>query len=682
MRMLKIKYINHILEELDVIKDMLGRNVFAVDTSRSPYALLKPVSITSVKITEGFWKMRIDAVFQNTLMSIYRKLEETDRINRFRWAARGLPIQSDKTVFPFDDTDVYKWIEACAYKLAQAPDENLEKLISQIISEIGSAQEPDGYLFTELHGKHDLRWKNLAFNHEMYTAGHLIQAAIAWYRATGDSSLLNISTKFADLITETFKPDGLRGACGHPNIEMALVELYRETGKRDYLDCAIYLVEERGRSLIRSDGERGFITVYNIFGGAEYLVDHQPFKELKEIAGHAVRALYLNCGVTDIYAEIGDKELLLTLHRLWEDMTQYKMYITGGVGSRYITESFGEPYELPNMRAYSETCAAIANFMWNWRMLGVTCDAKFTDIMERTIYNGILSGISLNGTRFFYMNPLASRGQYTRQEWFLCACCPPNIARLLTSLPGYIYSVSNEGIWMHFYTSNTSSIKFNNIDVKITVKTDFPWNEKAEILVDPSQEEKFTVFLYIPSWCDNPVVRVNKERVKATPKTYLPINRVWRSNTLIEVAFPMKVKFNIANPLLEENFGKVALSRGPLIYCFEEVDNPKVNLWNILITDEKDVKLSYLNDLSSIVGLQVNGIELIEGLRDYLYLPINELKVRSKKIKLKAIPYFAWANRGMGSMRVWIPSTKRFTILESRLRSKKEARMKVRKTKR
>jgi len=649
--------------------------VYVTDTSRSPYALLRPVSITSVNITGGFWRKRLDVVFQNTLMHIYRKLEETDRFNRFRWVAMGLPIRHEKTVFPFDDTDVYKWIEACAYKLAQVPDENLEKLVRKTISEIGAAQEPDGYLFTEFHGRKDLRWKNLAFNHEMYAAGHLIQAGIAFHRATGDASLLNIARRFADLIADMFGPGRLRGACGHPNIEMALVELYRETGKKEYLDCAIYLVEERGKSLIKPGDENTWLTIYNIFGGAEYLIDHIPFRELREIAGHAVRALYLNCGVTDIYAEIGDRQLLEVLNTLWEDMTNTKMYISGGVGSRYITESFGESYELPNMRAYSETCAAIANFMWNWRMLGVTGDARFTDVMERTLYNGILSGISLDGNRFFYMNPLASRGQYARQEWFLCACCPTNIARLLASLPGYIYSISKEGIWIHLYTANKSNIKINGINVLITQITDYPWEGKVKIIVEPNQEDRFTIFLYIPGWCDNPVVRVNGEKVKATPMTYLPLNRIWRSGDTIELSLPMNVKANIANPLLEENFGKIAFSRGPLIYCFEDIDNTNVNLWNVVITEEKDIKTSSLNELDGIISIEVNALELKEDiLTSHLYSYSNKIKIQTREIKLRGIPYYSWANRGTSNMRVWIPSTILYNKIRARKRCKGESR--------
>ncbi|MDW8021389.1 MAG: glycoside hydrolase family 127 protein [Nitrososphaerota archaeon] len=634
---------------------MSQKNVFVVDTSESPYALLRPVSITDVEINGGFWRKKLDIVFQNTLIAIYRKLEETDRINRFKWAAKGLPKQSDKTIFPFDDTDVYKWIEACAYKLAQTPDEDLEKLVRDIIPEIASAQEPDGYLFTELHGKRELRWKNLAFNHELYTAGHLIQAAIAWHRATRDLSLLNIASKFADLIVDTFKPGGIRGSCGHPNIEMALVELYRETGKKDYLDCALHLVEERGRSLIKTDENGEWLKIYTLFGGAEYFVDHVPFRELKEIAGHAVRALYLNCGVTDIYAETGDKELLETLNRLWNDVTSSKMYITGGIGSRYITESFGEPYELPNMRAYSETCAAIANFMWNWRMLMVTSNANFTDLMERTLYNGILAGISLDGTRFFYMNPLASRGQYARQEWFLCACCPPNIARLITSLPGYMYSVSKEGIWIHLYAMSKSTVKFNNINIQITQRTDYPWDGKIDIIIEPDQEEKFTVFLFIPGWCDNPIVRVDGKRLKAVPKSYLAINRVWRSPSKIEVRLPMQIERNLANPSLEENFGKVALSRGPLIYCFEEADNPGIDLWNTVMMEE-GIKMLRLEQLDNVVALQARGMELKDDFIGELYLPLDKLKLKIKNVKLIAIPYYAWANRNKGSMRVWMPT--------------------------
>jgi len=655
------------------------KRVFVVDVSRSPYAKLKPVSISDVKITGGFWRKRLNTVFKNTLMHIYKKLEETDRINRFRWASRGQPINSDKTIYPFDDTDVYKWIEACAYKLAQTPDEELEKLIRQVVSEISAAQEPDGYLFTEYHGRKDLRWRDLAFSHELYSAGHLMQAAIALHRATGSADLLNIAAKFADLIADTFKPGGLEISDGHPNIEMALVELYRETGRKRYLDCSINLLEFRGRAKIKPPTEEKYLNVYRIFGGAEYFVDHIPFKEAHEIAGHAVRALYLNCGATDIYMETGEEVLLEALDRLWRSLTASKMYVTGGAGSRYITESFGEPYELPNMRAYSETCAAVANFMWNWRMLLATGEARFGDLMELTLYNGVLSGISLDGTKFFYVNPLASRGRYKREEWFLCACCPPNVARLLTSLPGYIYSTSKDGIWIHLYLSSEATIRIDGLDVRLIQETDYPWDGKIKIKVNPSRDDEFKISLRIPKWCDKPAVKVNRRRVKAQPGAYLVIERMWEAGDIIELNLPMPVKPLVANLLVEENFGKVALTRGPLIYCFEGLDNRDVNLWNVILTGRNFKIMKASRRLpDDIIMLQARGVEFDgKQFENNLYIPIRELKRKKKSVKLVAIPYYAWANRGATDMRVWVPATEVFDIMSDRLRSFSRSKRKV-----
>ncbi|MEM2183178.1 MAG: glycoside hydrolase family 127 protein, partial [Candidatus Bathyarchaeia archaeon] len=396
-------------------------SLVVTDTSHSPYARLKPVPIENVRLEDDFWAPRLRLMHEVTIPSQYVLLEETGRLFNFRRASGKVSGEFKGLVF--NDSDVYKWIEAAAYSYAYEPDQNILDLARKAINEVVAAQDEDGYLNTYFtFERKSERWKNLKDMHEMYCAGHLMQAAIAFYRATGDRTLLDASCRFADHITSVFGPGKRVGVCGHPEVEMAFVELYRTTGKKDYLDLACFFIDNRGRGVI---------------GGRPYYIDHKPFRELSEIVGHAVRALYLNCGAADVYAEIGDKTLFDALMRLWHSMTERKMYITGGVGSRHEGEAFGNDYELPNVRAYAETCAAIANFMWNWRMLLLTGDGAFADIMELTLYNGILSGISLDGKKYFYVNPLADRGAHRRQDWFECACCPPNVARLIASLPGY-----------------------------------------------------------------------------------------------------------------------------------------------------------------------------------------------------------------------------------------------------
>jgi len=417
-----------------------------VEVSRSPFAIVTPVPIESVLVTGGFWGRWLGETLRYALFHQHRMLGESDRINRFRWVSGRAREPPSRSLAPFDDSDVYKWLEACGYFLARANDAEVRGIVESVIDEIVSAQEPDGYLFTAHHGQSSRRWRNLTFDHELYCAGHLIQAAIALHRSVGEDRLFSTSIKLADLITRTFGPEGMAGVCGHPEIEMALIELYRETGVERYLREAAFFVDARGRGLLRPDPEdRLNSTLYQLLGGPEYFVDHAPVRELSEITGHAVRALYLNCGVTDLYIETGEEALMAAMERVWRNFVERKMYVTGAAGMRYISESFGIDYELPNERAYAETCAGVANFMWNWRMLLATGEARFADIMELALYNAILPGTSLDGSSYFYMNPLESSGGYSREPWFRCACCPPNVARLLASLPGISTACQTEG---------------------------------------------------------------------------------------------------------------------------------------------------------------------------------------------------------------------------------------------
>ncbi|MEM2741327.1 MAG: glycoside hydrolase family 127 protein, partial [Nitrososphaeria archaeon] len=586
----------------------------------------------------------------------YKMLEETDRVNRFRWASGKILKRPEKSIFPFDDSDVYKWIEACAYTLAQATNEELKSMVNNVVSEIITAQESDGYIFTEFHGQKSLRWTNLTFAHELYCAGHLIQAAIALHRATGEKALLNAAIKFANLIVETFNPNNLKGVPGHPEIEMALVELYRETRNEKYLRTALFFLNERGKELLKPS-EKNIMSLYNLLGSAEYFIDHKPFQELNEITGHAVRALYLNCGAADIYLETGEKKIYDTLIRLWNNMVNYKMYITGGVGSRYISEAFGENYELPNERAYAETCAAIANMMWNWRMLLITGDARFADIIELTLYNAILSGISLDGTKYFYINPLMSRGKTQRQYWFPVACCPTNIVRLLASLPGYFYSTSKKGIWIHLYSTGKARVEYNGRTIEISQKTNYPWDGKIEITINPSENFEFSIFLRIPGWSDVATIFIKGKKIKAKPSTYVEIRREWDSGDKIKLLLPMKVKLMTAHPCVTNNFNKVALKYGPIVYCLEQVDNPDIAVWNImLIPDAKFIARYQSNLLGGVVTIKGKALAINEKeWSRHLYVPLDKLSFKVKKVRITAIPYYAWANRAPAPMTVWVP---------------------------
>jgi len=634
-------------------------NSHVVDTSRSPCALLRPVAVNDVKLEDRFWAPRIEKLVANTLPTQYKLLEETDRINRFRWASGKLSSKPEKSIYIFDDTDAYKWVEACAFALAQAPNPEIEKLVDQVVAEIIAAQEEDGYLFTEYHGQKSRRWRNLTLDHELYSAGHLIQAAIALHRTTGKRALLDAAIKFANLISAVFGPDRLRGVPGHPEVEMALVELYRETGDIRYLETASFFLEERGKGLLKPIDQE-VLRLYNFLGGAEYLIDSKPFRELDEIVGHAVRSLYLNCGATDIFIETGDKTIFEALMRLWNNFVNCKMYVTGAAGSRYISESFGENYELPNTKAYAETCAAIANVMWNWRMLLATGDAKFADIMELALYNAVLSGISLDGTRYFYVNPLADRGKTRRQPWFPCACCPPNIARLLASLPGYFYSVSEEGVWIHLYASSSQKISYEGKAVEIVQKTNYPWDGTVDVTLSMVEGIEFSLFLRIPGWCSRALAKFEDKEVNLKPGTYAEFRKKWGPGEKITLSFEMPVKLLVAHPHVTNDFHRVTIKRGPLVYCLEREDCPDADVWNLILRDENEFTTEYRKDLlGGVVVLKNKALVVDENAwKERLYQESEETVLKEKKVEATGIPYYVWANRTPGSMIVWIPYIK------------------------
>lgn len=632
---------------------MVGRTIIN-DTSKSPFAKLRPVPIESIRLEDNFWSPRLRIIQEITLPTQYDLLEETGRIFNFRRAAGK--VKGDFQGFFFNDSDVYKWLEAAAFSYAYNPNDTLLEKCRRLIDEIAAAQDEDGYLNTyfTFERKGD-RWKNLRDMHELYCAGHLMQAAIAFYRATGERKILDVSCRLADHIASVFGPNKRAGVPGHPEIEMALVELYRATGNRAYLDLAAFFVDIRGRGLI---------------GGSPHHIDHKPFRELNEIVGHAVRSLYLNCGATDVYLENGDKTLFEALMRLWHNMVERKMYITGGVGARHKGEAFGDDYELPNARAYAETCAAIANFMWNWRMLLASGVGVFTDIMELTLYNGILSGISLDGKEYFYVNPLADRGRHRRQRWFACACCPPNIARLMASLPGYFYSVSDRDLWVHFYAKGRADINVNGNRVVLLQDTDYPWSGDVKITVNPEKEDYFSIHIRIPEWCREAKVKVNDREleIKPQPGSYLEINRLWESGNEISLFMAMPIERVIFHPLVIENTDRVALKRGPIVYCVEKADNPKFDVWSMILPDDAPLNAEHVPNLLGGVTV-IHGEALAinhEAFSRRLYAPKPDFKYDLRKVNFTAIPYYAWANREEGPMTVWIRSPEKITTNPAR----------------
>jgi len=614
---------------------------FVVDTWGSPFATLRPVPIENVNLEDSFWAPRLESLREVTLPSQYRLLEETGRLHNFRRASGK--VKGEFRGYYFNDSDVYKWVEATSFLLAYSPNERLSRLVREVISEIVSAQDEDGYLNTYFtFDLKERRWKDIRSMHELYCAGHLIQAAIAYYRATGEVKFLNSACKFADHIASVFGDGKRLGTPGHPEIEMALVELYRTTKRRLYLDLAIFFIDNRGLGLV---------------GGDVNLIDHKPFRELEEIVGHAVRSVYLNCGVTDVYMETGDKTLFDALTRLWDNMTNCKIYITGGVGSRYCGEAFGSNYELPNAGAYAETCASVANVMWNWRMLLATGDCRFADVMELVLYNAALAGISIDGKRYFYVNPLADRGQHQRQEWFRCACCPPNIARLLAYLPGYVYSVNEEGLWVHIYVGSKAWIHFKGTRIVVVQRTKYPWSGEVSLILQPERKVYFSLYLRIPGWCRKACITVNgKEVEEPVPGRYFKVTREWKPGDHVQLRLAMPVEKIVCHPYVMENNDRVAIKRGLIVYCVEQNDNPNFDVWNLILTPETKFKVEWKPNL-------FNGVTVIRGRAKAvassqskmpLYSVMDGLSPIMRNVEFTAIPYYAWANRKPGPMTVWI----------------------------
>ena len=613
-----------------------------IDTQHSPMARAQLAPVSSVHLTDAFWAPRRRVNACETLFDQHRKLEETGCIDNFRRAAGKPDISFRGPVFA--DSDLYKWLEAASWALPDNP--QLSELIEPLIKDIGGAQQPDGYLHTYFIFEHAAeRWKtiNTGFNnqHELYSMGHFIQAAVAHHRTTGSNDLLDVATRCADHIADVFGSgeNQRHGVDAHPEVEMALVELSRTTGNRRYLETASYFLDAR-IGMGRMNGE-----VY------PYL----PIREYNRIVGHAVCAVYLMAGVADVYAENGDETLHALQNRIWDNMTQQQMYVTGGIGPRWVNEAFGADYELPR-RAYAETCASIGSIMWNARLLALEPDAKYADLMEQTLYNGFLSGLSLDGKSYFYQNPLTDNGTHRRQEWFGCACCPPNVARLLAQLPGYFYAVADNAIYINLYAQSEAEIALpDGRKVGLKQKTNYPWDGDIEIAVRASGQ--FALNLRIPAWAEDAELSVNDEAFAAAPGTYAQIERDWKNGDVVSLKLPMHARQMMANPRATELAGQSALMRGPLVYCFEQADNPEVDVRDIQLQPNANFQAEHDDRLGGVVVLQGQAVVNQDAAWNHqLYRPLGATETAaSSSVSVTAIPYYTWANREPGDMTVWTP---------------------------
>src|SRR6266481_4543285 len=622
---------------------------------KSPHAKLRDIPVRAVTITGRFWARRREINVTRSIATMHDLLEANGRMNNFRrLVGKSEAAQSGPV---FSDSDVYKWTEAVGFALQSGDRPELRATADKIIDEVVSGQEPDGYLNTYYQDdRKSLRMlpQTQTTGHELYNIGHMLQGAIAYYRGTGDRKLLDAGIRFVDdFLIPNYGPAPKKPiVSGHPEIEMGLIELYRITGDQRQLDLAGYIL--RGDKRIELPERR---TIY-MFSGT-------PFTSRTKLEGHAVRAMYACCGATDYYLETGDATYWKTLNTLWNDMTSSKMYVTGGVGSRSDGEAFGDAYELPNFRAYGESCAAIGNLMWNWRMLAATGDAKFTDVIERALYNGINSGMSLDGTLYCYRNPLAfnpSNGDKIRNPWYDTTCCPPNLERTFASLPGYFYSTSSDGIYLHLYDNSELDWHLENgVGLKVTQKTNYPWDGDVEINVTPAEASEFTFHVRIPGWADHAQVSVNR-KVLAGAKAgeYLPIRRRWSAGDVIQLKLEVVPQLIAANPRVAEDTGRVAIQRGPLIYCLEEIDQPSgVSLSDVAVNPGRRTVEQFQTEFKSdllggMVVLHHTGAVFERGAsQKSLYSRYGGDFSKTKRIPLTFIPYFAWANRQATSMQVW-----------------------------
>jgi uncharacterized protein len=644
--------------------DAGGDNAQARGGAMKDYPV-RPVPFTQVHFDDAFWSPRIETNRKVTIPFAFEQCEKNGRMYNFARAAavlRGETITDTKPPqYPFDDTDVYKVIEGASYSLAVTPDPAMDAYIDKLIAGVKAAQEPDGYLYTTrtISPEHPHAWSGTQrwvhereLSHELYNLGHLYEAAVAHYQATEKRSLLDVAIKSADLLDRTFGPGKEKIWPGHQIVEMGLVKMYRATGDVRYFNLGKFFLDCRG-----PDGKPG--------SGREYNQSHRPVIEQREAVGHAVRATYMYSGMADVAAISGDPSYIRAIDAIWENVVSAKLYITGGIGATAAGEAFGKNYELPNMTAYNETCAAIGNVYWNHRLFLLHADAKYIDVMERTLYNGLISGVSLDGKSFFYPNPLESTGQHARSPWFGCACCPSNICRFLASVPGYAYGVRGDEIYVNLFAAGTANVQLSSGEqVELRQETRYPWDGAVKITVNPRQSGAFGLKIRVPGWARNQPVpsdlyRFGDDAVaevglsvngEAAPVNldlgYATITRQWKAGDVVELKLPMPVRRVLASDKVAPDRGRVALQRGPIVYCLEWPDVEGAKVRNLLLKDDAEIVAEPRADfLGGMVVLKTTASAFARDASG---------DVASKAIPVTAIPYYGWANRGRGAMSVWI----------------------------
>jgi DUF1680 family protein len=630
---------------------------------------IQPVPFTKTEIADGFWAPRIAKNRDVTIPHNLQSCERTGRIRNFVVAAKK-EEGAFQGVFGFDDSDVYKVIEGAAYRLGLQPNPQLDRELDGVIAKIAAAQEPDGYLYTVGQiGKtaekpiccvSKSRWEDLRMGHELYNAGHLFEGAVAHFQATGKRNFLDVATKYADLLTRVFGPGKNMGVPGHEEVEMGLVKLYRVTGNEEYLKLARFFLEQRGNA-------QG----HELYG--PYAQDHVPIVEQSTAVGHAVRAAYLYTGMADVAALTGAPGYVAALDRIWTDVVTSKLYVTGGIGAEHEGEAMGDRFHLPNRLAYSETCAAIANAMWNYRMFRLHGDAKYIDVIERSAYNTILSGVSLSGDKFFYVNPLASDGKFAfnadkttgRRPWFKCSCCPPNVARFLASFGSYVYAQDEGGIYVNLFVGGGTRVKLGARSVELRQTTEYPWKGDVAIGVKPDAEAEFALHVRVPGWArEEPVpsalyrygdgarqpytLSVNGQPAKVDlVRGYAVLERRWKAGDTVQLSLPMPVRRVVSDERVAANKGRVALERGPILYAVESIDNGG-DVFNIVLPDDAALSAKYRPDL-------LGGVTAITGRALGLYPGDDGRTVVTREQDFLAVPYNVWSNRGEDRMAVWLP---------------------------
>jgi DUF1680 family protein len=625
---------------------------------------------TDVRLTDDFWAPKIKINRTVSILSAFHQCEINGRFDNFALAG-GLIEDEHKGEFSFDDTDPYKIIEGASYSLVVEYSPKLDAYLDSVITLIAAAQEPDGYLTTCVTNKCERlsgwwgtsRWEKIN-SHELYNSGHLYEAAVAHYQATGKRTLLDVALKNADLVCKTFGlgEGQIKYPSGHPIIEMALVKLYCVTGEKKYLEQARYFVDEAGRL---SNGRRPGI----------YSQDHKPVMEQDEIVGHAVRAAYFYSGVTDVAVLQKDKKLLDAVKRIWDNMAGRKLYLNGGIGSRAQGEGFGPDYELNNFNNYCETCASIANVFWNHRLFLATGEAKYIDVLERSLYNGLIAGVSLSGDRFFYDNPMTSHGHHNREPWFGCACCPGNITRFMASISGYLYATNKQGIFVNLYASGNAVVKYGDAEVELLQETQYPWNGEIALTVNPAETQRFSLMLRIPGWANGkPVpsdlyhyvdtvksavrISLNGQQIKFdTDNGYAVVEREWKKGDKISLSFDMPVRRVQAHEEVVYDKGLLAMERGPVLYALESIDQPETYLFDIVIPRDSKIDAHFEKDT-------LGGIVVLTGNAFTVEKKDNGCGYIEKPFTFKAIPYSVWNNRGIGQMLVWTPEKAEHAVVK------------------